>query len=438
MNSTEWIEMVQATLFDVVTSGNSLDALLDCAYSFLGNPIMLVNQRGEIYSKAKNNPPYNDPLWEEFDTKGYVPLEKRRLMSAQVYADRMINDAVIVFDPAYISHRLMLYQTRITATFTMRLIMLESKRPFSKLDRVVFELLAKTAAYYLKNSKLVREFNGDSFEFFMHELLSGHIDSEKNEAEIISYLSIKPGDRFFLLLAEQNNDDVSPASNSEIRLILQRIFTNCITVLFEERVIVFVNLREQEGSLVDKIDRTISVLKKHKFHCVVSRLIDSFNNISSLYRQMVSALEVAKKVNLKGPLHLYKDMIIPTLLDRLDISEVRRFCYTPLLELLGPERADYLPTLYAYVISLGNISLASQLLGVHYNTVKYRLDKIRQILGPDLDSMIPALYVSIKTLCLTHRDYMDECHMLDLEFWRHWRKKDEQRAENTKGKGETP
>jgi hypothetical protein len=109
MNSTEWIEMVQATLFDVVTSGNSLDALLDCAYSFLGNPIMLVNQRGEIYSKAKNNPPYNDPLWEEFDAKGYVPLEKRRLISAQVYADRMVNDAVIVFDPAYISHRLMLY-----------------------------------------------------------------------------------------------------------------------------------------------------------------------------------------------------------------------------------------------------------------------------------------------------------------------------------------
>ena len=30
----------------------------------------------------------------------------------------------------------------------------------------------------------------------MHELLSGHIDSEKNEAEIISYLSIKPGDKF--------------------------------------------------------------------------------------------------------------------------------------------------------------------------------------------------------------------------------------------------
>ncbi|HHU23445.1 MAG TPA: hypothetical protein GXZ52_08600 [Clostridiales bacterium] len=438
MNSTEWIELIQATFFDVIVCGNSLDTLLDCAYSFLGNPIMLVNPRGEIYSKAKNNPPYNDPLWEEFDAKGYVPLEKRKYISAEYYADKMVNDTVIIFEPAYISHRLMLYQTRITSTFTLRVIMLESKRPFSEVDEEVFELLAKTAAYYIKNSQLIKEFNSDSFEFFMHELLSGHIDSEKNEAEIISYLSIKPGDKFFILLAERNSGDVSPVSNSEIRYILQRIFNNSITVLFEDRVIVFVNLREQDGSLVDRIDRTVSTLKKYKFHCAISRFFDSFNNISLIYRQMVEAFEVANKINPKDPLHLVKDLVIPTLLDRLDASEIKQFCYTPMLELLYPERIDYLYTLYAYIISLGNISLASQLLGVHYNTVKYRLDKIRLILGPDLDSMFPALYISIKTLCLTNRDYMEECYRLDLIFWRHWRKIDEQRTENTQRQSETP
>ena len=48
---------------------------------------------------------------------------------------------------------------------------------------------------------------------------------------------------------------------------------------------------------------------------------------------MVEAFEVANKINPKDPLHLV-NLVIPTLLDRLDASEIKQFCYTPMLELL--------------------------------------------------------------------------------------------------------
>ena len=34
MNSTEWIELIQATFFDVIVCGNSLDTLLDYLFFF--------------------------------------------------------------------------------------------------------------------------------------------------------------------------------------------------------------------------------------------------------------------------------------------------------------------------------------------------------------------------------------------------------------------
>jgi len=86
MTHDEWIETIEAEFFDTVIKARTLDDLTDCAYSFLGNPLMLTNERGEIYSKSKFNKPYNDLLWEEFDVKGYVPREKRPLLSVEVNA----------------------------------------------------------------------------------------------------------------------------------------------------------------------------------------------------------------------------------------------------------------------------------------------------------------------------------------------------------------
>ena len=423
MTHQEWIETVQADFFDAVTGQKSLDALSDCAYRLLGNPVLLTNERGEIFSKSQYNRPYNDALMEEFDTRGYVPREKRKYISAEHFSEKMRNDKVVVFDAAYISHRLMLYQTKVSKTFTLRTIMLESKRPFSEDDMQVFELFAKTATYFLKNSDLVRQFNSSSFEFFLHELISGRIDGVQNEKEIISYLSLKPGDRLIMLIAKKRNGASAQVSHQQLRAQLQAIFDNSISFVYDDHTVSFVNFREQQGLLHQKIDLASEFMMRSGFDCAVSRFFNSFYEIAEIYRQTADILNFCSGFNSRASVYFTSTFFSTYLFGQLDGNKVETMCFQPILELLESSKEQLLQTLYAYTLVMGNMVQTAQLLGVHYNTVKYRIQKIREILGIELDSSLPALYLSIKALTLFRKDEVECCLELDTVF-RKWRNHD--------------
>lgn len=416
MTHDEWIETIEAEFFDTVIKARTLDDLTDCAYSFLGNPLMLTNERGEIYSKSKFNRPYNDLLWEEFDVKGYVPREKRPLLSVEVNAGQLQNDRLVVYDAAYISHRLMMYQTKVSDTFTLRAMMLEAKKPFSADDEVAFELFAKTAAYYLRATSLVREFNSSSFEFFLHELLSGHIDSEKNETDIASYLFVRPDDSMVMLVFGRRYGDVAPTSMQEVRNGLQELFENSVSFIFEGNVVLFINLREQGDKMIRQLGRAAAYMRRNKLYCGVSRRFDSFHYVPQLYRQTADCCRLGSELNPKGTVFYVGDIMVTYMLNQLIKDELGSLRYLPALELLDFQREEYMPTLYAYTITLGNIAQTARLLGVHYNTVKYRIQKIGELLGVSPETILPALYITIKVLFLTDKMYMDGCFDMELVF----------------------
>ena len=166
MTQEEWLRDVEAQFFGVITKSDGLQELTDYAYTLLQNPIMVSNERGEFLAKPAQNRPYGDALWEEFDLKGYIPREKRSKMSTVYFKSQMRNDRIVILDKHYISHRLMVYQTELAGRFLLRGLLLESKRPFTKLDEQVFERFVRVAAYHVQDSEMVRNFRRDTFEYF--------------------------------------------------------------------------------------------------------------------------------------------------------------------------------------------------------------------------------------------------------------------------------
>lgn len=421
MTREEWMETIEARFFDIITRGsnNRLNDLVDCAYSFLCNPILVVNERGEILGKAQQNAPYNDALWEEFDQKGYVPREKYQYLNATQHPGLVENNKVIIFDPSHISHRLMLYQTRLSSHFLLRAVILESKRPFSKDDEEILTLFAKTAGYYLQDFSLVRNFNSSSLEFFLHELINGHIDVEHNEREILSYFGIEKGDRMLLLVVQATHTEMPSVSLYEARVQLQSIFCKSTAFIYNEQIVLFVKLREQAGELAKRFAVTESYLRGKGLCAGVSRYFDSFQHISDYYRITSNILSMGISNNIRGALYYTGDLLVTYLLRSLSAEQMEACRYLPMLELFDSDKrkgTEYLPTLYAYVIALGSITKAARLLGVHYNTMKYRVQHMEKILGQNMKEVLPALYLSLKVLFLTKKDDMGKCFDLELHY----------------------
>ncbi|GAC1509059.1 MAG: hypothetical protein NVS1B3_10740 [Candidatus Dormibacteraceae bacterium] len=108
--------------------------------------------------------------------------------------------------------------------------------------------------------------------------------------------------------------------------------------------------------------------------------------ISRSYLEAQQAIEAGRKLRPEGVAHLH-DELIPHLVLAQNPRLAERFVANslgPLMEAKLRNREQLLETLDAYLV-LGSVKEAAAALGLHRHTVLYRLDKLRELLGGDLD-----------------------------------------------------
>jgi sugar diacid utilization regulator len=117
--------------------------------------------------------------------------------------------------------------------------------------------------------------------------------------------------------------------------------------------------------------------------------------ISGSYLEAQQALEVGRKLRPEAVLHQH-DEVIPQLVLAQNPRLAERFVQHSLGRLLDAKtrsRDQLLETLQAYLAS-GSVKDAATALNLHRHTVLYRLDKLRELLGSDLDT--PARMLSLQ------------------------------------------
>ncbi len=109
--------------------------------------------------------------------------------------------------------------------------------------------------------------------------------------------------------------------------------------------------------------------------------------ISGSYLEAQQALEVGRKLRPEGVVQQH-DEVIPQLVLAQNPRLAERFVQHslgPLLDAKTRNREQLLGTLQAYLAS-GSVKDAATALNLHRHTVLYRLDKLRELLGGDLDT----------------------------------------------------
>ncbi len=103
----------------------------------------------------------------------------------------------------------------------------------------------------------------------------------------------------------------------------------------------------------------------------------------------------------------YDDLSSGPLLDLLDADAVRGFAaalLAPLDAYGGPARTDLVASLRAYLAHNGQWDPAAAELGVHRHTLRYRMRRIVELLGRDVDSATTRMELM---LALTARDRLE-------------------------------
>ncbi len=156
---------------------------------------------------------------------------------------------------------------------------------------------------------------------------------------------------------------------------------------------------DRDASVAAKaIQSEVQQFARGEYAIGVSRPYPGPREISNAYQEARAALRLGYRVSGRGSVTAYGDLGLFRLLAQVGDDELRAYAdetLGPLLALSEPERSEMLATLEALVERNMNMAETARHLHYHYNTLRYRLQKLEKLLGEFSTNAAVAMQVSV-------------------------------------------
>lgn len=169
----------------------------------------------------------------------------------------------------------------------------------------------------------------------------------------------------------------------QIRNDLISILTKAQTVIYQQNIVCIIEL-PPDGKLPEAIiGRLTSCLEKHNLYGGFGNPFADIASLRTYYLQALAAIKLAQQKKSRPVTSYYGDHILDALITHYTETQDPVNLVHPAVPLLEKYDADagtaYLHTLRVYIHCLGNMAKAAAELGIHYNTMKYRIKMIESI-----------------------------------------------------------
>jgi purine catabolism regulator len=123
--------------------------------------------------------------------------------------------------------------------------------------------------------------------------------------------------------------------------------------------------------------------------CGLGRPAATIDAWRTSYREAAQALEMARQLNQPEPLYFGNLSVQRLLFKMAEHADLVSFCRETLGALIDydtEQKSSLIDTLEAFFERNGNLSQTAEALFVHRNTLQYRMERIAEIAGIDLDN----------------------------------------------------
>jgi sugar diacid utilization regulator len=174
--------------------------------------------------------------------------------------------------------------------------------------------------------------------------------------------------------------------------------TECYLIQRNTALFIF-NLTKGNCAKSAVVKALVSVLKNSAIKIGVSNSFGNFNNVYYYYRQTLDAIEQGKKKAPSRLCYYFDDYILDSILRNSHRDMAPEALYPE--GLLALERHDklrgtnYVDTLEAFLDCNMNIADTIKKIHVHRNTFLYRIGRIKELLGMDIDDEDTGLLLRI-------------------------------------------
>jgi len=365
---------------------NHFQAILDIAHDMFLCPMFFGHKNLRIYAITRQYP--EDEVyvgWDEVKDLNTMPaslIKKKIYPNMKKYPETI--DPVAIPTSAF-ERKCFNYQIRANCYLNGNVwghFYLYYKEP--SVSCGVMQLARHVADIY--GEILEKTHNKNMERYTMHSFLMDMLDGKEiPDVALLNHYWQKGWDESSELMLFR----FTPMSMSNDELLFDWMCNNIAekaanSIVFPYKNSILIIIRECESSVI--LPHIESLLSISSYHCGASFPFTGLENIAYYYFQAGYAIECS--ANPENRLHYFKDYAFAGYAQFIKThTKWRNFIVPSLFKLIETDRqqdSEYYKTLYCLIVNQGRFNKTSAQLYIHRNTLKYRIEKITQILEMDI------------------------------------------------------
>ncbi len=271
-------------------------------------------------------------------------------------------------------------------------MMMEHARPFTDLDRECFDRLLAFVGQEMQKSEVWGPTSGELGSYFLGNLLGDRNPSEAVTRRRLKAVNFHAKAVFEVICLHAGGEGLRQDQVEMVAGQLRPMLHHAIYTSYHGNLVVLASRDAAEDfAQYERLLREVAAL--NNLAVGISNVFERITETSRAYRQARSAIrlgELARAALDERGLYRYRDYAYLHLIDIANRhTSLLDLCHPAVLRLAAHDErhgGELMETLYCYLQVSGITKRAAQMLNLHKNTLLYRINRVKEILGMDLSS----------------------------------------------------
>lgn len=377
-------------LVNALFSGNGLQYLVDTATQIFGNPVYVVDLQYKYLAMSAGLIP-DHAFFHAESQSGYISEEGIRSIRANRLDEKVRRSNTAYYYVSDVVDKGMLVDAvRIQGIEVGHIMMLESERPFRDFDADFFHRFSNLISMELQKDSAYARNKGVMYSYFLSDLLDNPGQDVSRIRQRLRLLGYNLKETFYIVA-------IPPAGHStsdlQLNVILERlvqIFSGSIYVIYEDTIVFFISRALFQNLSEYEMTELSDYLSANQLKAGVSNFFRHLEDMRYFYQQAVDAVNLGLKLKDPSPVYYYSDYYVYKMLETAEdhSANIRFLIHPGLMNLYlydQQKQTELIATLREYLHHPGQTSLAAKNLHIHKNTLLYRLGKIKELIGCELE-----------------------------------------------------
>ncbi|MDR1422308.1 MAG: helix-turn-helix domain-containing protein [Coriobacteriales bacterium] len=386
------VNIFSSKLLLLVQDEARAEKLLELGYQAFGNPLLLFDTSLCLLASAGTESVEDDPVMEHALTKGYMPEQYLEEVMKEESGSPEEDKVLIIWEKDFLKHRLIAGRIVRGNRLVGYLKLFEYNRPLTEmLDTEMLKILCQYLALSMDSIVASHQSGSPFIETFLLDIIERKLVNHEVIQERVALYNLELQSFKTAIIVEIEERFRKMDKLYLLKQMMQTHFKRSTAFIRGTDIVILYDQNTPEAlytqSHLEDFRRLLQANYCRAAFSLPFRKLDSFY---TYLQQATACFQVADRLRVTERILMYEDFLVAHMLLRFgevfDLHDLVSPAVRRLRKLDTQKGSSLTETLFSYIRHCQDITVTSKAMHVHYNTLKYRIGRIREITGIDFDS----------------------------------------------------